>query len=892
MRAEHWWYAMPLRLRSLFRRREVERDLDDELRFHIDAQITQFIARGMTPEAARTAALTAMGGVERRKEESRDTRGTNIIENIVRDVRHGVRALARNPVYTVVAIVTLTLGVGAITAIFSVVNGVLFRPLAYADPASLVTVSYGRGSTVAAGVFADWQEAAHSFSGMGVEEYWTPNKTGGDRPEQMLGVHISTGVLPMLGVKPMLGRVFLPDEGRAGHDHVLVLGYACWKTRFGGDSAALSKTMTLNGEPYTIVGVMPPGFQFAPYWANNAAIAAPLALDARRNDRAGSSLRSFARLGPGVPLERARAEMREIAAPLEQLYPGRNRNVTVTPIMDEVVSDVRPALAILLGAVAFVLLIACANVAHLQLVRAAARSREFALRGALGASSGRIVQQSLIESALIALAGGVCGLLLAQEGVRALVAMAPPSIPRVAEVTTDWRVFAFTLAATVVAGAIFGAAPAFRAAHVPSHDVLKESGRAPTQSARQRRVRGALIVSEFALALVLLAGAGLVMRSFVMLLGVDPGFNPRNVLSMQVSVAGTSHAGAGRRPQFFHDLIERAGTLPGVTAASAISHLPLDGDNWHFPFDIEGRPFSQPGRNPKAAFLVAHPGYFGTMGIPMVRGRDFSQEDVVGARHIVIVSESMARHHWPNEDPIGKRITVDDVARNPDWFTIVGVARDVRQSGWTEVDPDQMYFPYEFDTRNTERSMSLASFLHPAYTTLVLRATSDPAALTNAMRSLVQQMDPDAVVSSEMTMQRAVQEQLATPKFYVWLIGGFAVVALVLAGVGVYGVVNDSVARRAHEIGVRVALGARRGHVLSIVAGQGMKLAVLGTALGLAGACAVTRYARTLLYHVTPTDPATFIGVAVVLSGVAVVACWIPAQAALGVSPSEALRGE
>lgn len=888
MRVANFLYTIPLRLRSVFRRGEVERDLDDELRYHIEQQIEQNVARGMSHADARAAALAAMGGVERQKDDVRDTRRVESLTNLVRDFRYASRSLRANPGYAFVAILTLTLGIGATTAIFSAVHGVLMKDLAYEDPRRLVTLGYGRGSTIAAGVFFDWKAATRSFSQMGVEEYWSPNLTGTDRPEQLTAVRITPSMFPVLGVAPLHGRVFLTDEDEPGRQHVVVLAYSFWQSRFAGDPAVIGRALRLDGESYRVVGVMPRGFQFTPYWAEDAEFAAPLVTASRREDRAGSSLRAFARLAPGVTIQQARADLRGVATRLERQYPGTNQSVDVTPLREEVVGSVESALTILLGAVGLVLLIVCANVAHLQLVRATARARELAVRVALGASRARVIQQALTESVLLALIGGALGVIVASVGVRVFVAMAPPSIPRIGEIAIDGGVLAFAGIVAAIVGLICGIIPAIKVAHVPSHDVLKDGARGG-ESRRQFRARGALIVSEFALAVILLSGAGLLMRSFVALLRVDPGYQTRHVLSMQVSVTGTQHAAVAQRADFFNRVIARVGQVPGIERVSAINHVPLDGDDWRFPFNVQGQPVAKPGTEPKAEFLVVHPGYFRTMGIRMVRGDEITPVQQAGAEHVVVINEAMARRFWPGENPIGKAISVDNPVTNPDWFRIVGVARDVRQSGWTH-QADQMYFPYIHDPRKVEREMSLASFLHPSYTTLVIRTAADPASMIGTVRQVVHEMDADAVISSPITMDQAVDQEFATPRFYAVLITSLALIAVLLAAVGVYGVISYSVARRSHEFGIRVALGAQQSQVFGMVLGQGVRVALAGAMIGLVGAFALTRYIAAMLYDIAPTDPVTFAGVVVILSLTAAAACWIPARRALAASPSEALR--
>ena len=588
MRLEHWLYTIPLRLRSLLRRKHVERELDEELRDHLERQVEANLALGMGADEARRQARLAMGGLEQRKEECRDARRVSILENLFRDARYGLSSLRRSPGFTAVAVLTLGLGIGANTAIFTVVNSVLLRPLPYRDPGELVLLKYERSTTVAPGTFYDWQAATRSFASMGLAEWWTPNLTGSDRPEQLRALHISSSILPMMGVAPLLGRVFVPEEEHAGRDRVVVLSYQYWKNRFSADRGVIDRKVTLDGESYAIVGVMPEGFDFAPFWATRTQIWAPLDLDTRKEDRDGSSLPRVRAAG-----QRRVARQGAVRSDLDgrargTAAPGHQQGVIVVPLQEIVVGDVHDSLMILLAAVAFVLLIACANVAHLQLMRAAAREREFAVRTALGASRSRILQQSFMESGILAAAGAALGLGLAWGGVRLLVALAPSQLPRLDAISMDGRVLGLLVASIVFAALLFGAAPALAAARADVQGALKEGSRGASESGKRGRFRGVLVGSEFAMAVVLLVGAGLVLRSFFALLAVDPGFDPGNLLSAQVSVDGTGHNDPVRRSAFFQDLVERVSRLPGVQSASAINHLPLNGDNWKFPFSVEG----------------------------------------------------------------------------------------------------------------------------------------------------------------------------------------------------------------------------------------------------------------------------------------------------------------
>ncbi len=880
--------SIPLRFRTLFHRTAVEQELDEELRFHVEEHTALLMTRGLDVTAARREALLQLGGVERRKDEVRETRGVSALENLLRDVRQAFRSMRRAPVYAIVAILTLALGIGANTAIFTVVNAVLLRPLAYADPSRLVLFEHAQGTTAAPANFLDWRAQTRSFERIGAAEYWTPSLTGAGLPEKVMGLHISSDILPMMGVRPLLGRVFRPEEDHEGNNHVAVLRYDFWQNRFGGDPAVVGRTLRLDGETYTVIGVMPAGFRFAPFWATEAGIWAPLVLDSRATNRRGASLRVFGRLQPGVTLEEAKADVTVVTDRLEAQYPGTNKGVTLAPLQEVVTGAIRPALMILLVAVGLVLLIACANVAHLQLIRSAEREREFAVRTALGASRARLVQQSLVESGLLSLLGGIAGLLLANVGVHLLVALAPPNLPRLEAIRLDGSVFLYLLLVAVLAGIGFGIAPALTSSRVRAEGALKESGRAPTDSRRRHGIRSALVVSEFAMALLLLLGAGLVLRSFAGLMAVDPGFDPHNTLSMVVSLDGTRAEAPSAHEQFFSQLIDRTRALPGVKAASAVNHLPLHGDHWQFNYFVEGQPLPKPGEGLRAQFLVTRPGYFATLRAQFAVGRDFRPEDLATGQKVVIINDVMARDGWPTGRAIGQRINLDD-ADAPDWYTVIGVVRDVRQNTWSGAAVGEMYFP---NTAPPAGAQGIATALSPSDLTLVIRSATDPAGLTRAVRDVVHDLEPDATVSDVISLEGAIGEQLAAPKFYLFLLGLFAIVAVTLAAIGVYGVVSYSVTRRTHEIGVRIALGAARADAFRMVLGQGMRLALVGGVLGLVTAIGMTRYLGSLLYGITPLDPLTFVAGVVVLSAVALLACAVPARRASRLDPMTALRSE
>ena len=843
--------------------------------------------------AARVSSLwrTVIHGrtIERELEEKqvRDERSGALLDTLAQDVSYGTRVLARSPAFTMAAVLALALGIGANAAIFSVVDAVLLRPLPYQSPERLAVILHHGDAPVSPANFVDWRAQSRAFESMGAAEYWTPNVTGVDEPEKLWALHVTPSIFPMLGVAPLLGRAFLAEEGERGAEHEVVLGYSLWQRRFGGDPRIVGESITLDGAQYTVVGVMPRDFKFAPFWATKAELWAPLVLDPTRS-RESNSLRVFARLAPGVDLRQARAEMATMTARLEREYPGTNRDVTVQSLKDKVVGDIRPALLVELGAVGFVLLIACANVAHMLLARAAARRKEFALRTALGASRVRVVRQLLTESLLLALLGGGAGLLLALGGIRALVALSPAGIPQIATIGLDARALVFLLVVSLLTGVGFGLVPALRASASDLNDALKEGGRGSSEGIRRNRFRSLLMASEFALALMLLVGAGLMIRSFLALRSIDPGFDPKNLLTMVVPVAGSREAAPERRAIFYEELLQRVRTLPGVVSASAINHLPLAGDEWGRAFRVEGRPLAHQGDAPEATYRVVFPGYFRTMHIPVLRGREVSESDNLDAPAVVVVNELLANRYWPGEDPIGKRITLDDARHDStSWLTVVGVVKNAVRGDWAAPEHEEIYLPFL-----QNRSYLEDPGAHVAYQTLVIRTSGDAAALAPAVRNAVWSLDRSLPVSEVQTMDAVVERSTAQPRFNLFLLATFAAVALVLAAVGIYGVMSYSVSRRTHEIGLRMALGARPGDVMRVVVGQAMVLALVGACAGFVGALALGRFMSSFLYGVRPSDPLTFLAMSLILGAVALMASYIPARRATRIDPLLALRHE
>ncbi len=878
---------------AMLGRTRMEREMDEEMRFHMATRAEDLAKRGLSHEDALRQARLEFGALESAKEECRDAVGVTFAETVMQDIRHGIRTMARTPVFTAIMVIVLAIGIGANTAIFSVVDAVLLRPLAYRDSGRLVTILMNGEGPVSVANYIDWRDQSRSFAAMGAADFWSPNLTGaGSSPEHVAGLKVTQSLFPMLGVDPLLGRLFIEGEDKDGADREVILSYGLWQRRFSGDRNVLGRTIVLDGNAYSIVGVMPRGFQFAPFWATHAELWVPNVFGARIHNRGGNSLRIFARLRDGVSLAQARAEIAAVTGRLEQQYPGTNRNVVVTPLKEKVVGAVETPLLVLLGAVAFVLLITCANVAHMLLARAAARQKEVAVRAALGARRGRIIRQFLTESLLLGGMGGLAGLGLAVLATHVLIALSPADIPRVQSVTIDGYTALFVVIATMLTGVGFGLAPALQSSSVNVHDTLKEGSRGNSESGARSRLRSVLVVSEFALALVLLVGAGLLIRTFVALQSVDAGFNPHNVISMIVSVAGSNEENPGKRGIFYQQLVDRVRSLPGIQSAGAINHLPLIGDQWGWSFAIEGRPAARPGEEPRAVYRMASPGYFQTMQLPLIRGRYIAETDTVTAPGVVVINERAAKEYWPGEDPVGKRVAFDDDTSNPGrWLTIIGVVKDAKQDDWTATPYPEAYLAAFQNPDFLGVSGSEAS-KHMSYITIVARSTGDLAAAASAMKNAAWSFDRNLAISQVVTMDGVVAEATAQPRFEMFLMAIFAGVALVLASVGIYGVISYSASRRTHEIGVRMSLGASRGNVLLLIVRQGIQLALAGSAVGLGGALLLSRFMGKLLYGVKPTDPATFAAVACGLGAVAMLACYFPARRAMRIDPVVALRCE
>ena len=852
-----------------------DREIADELDAYVALLTEEKIRQGLPPAEARRQALVEAGGRTQLKEAVREHRPIAWFDRLMQDLSYGVRLFKRAPGLNLAVVLALALGIGATAAIFSVVDAVLLRPLAFAEPDQLVTLLHnGRGPTSPAN-FIDWRRDNTVFSAVGAAEYWTPNLGGTSDPERLYALLVSSDILPMLGVPVARGR--LPTTTPDATNEV-VIADGLWRRLFAADPGVLGRRILLNGNPFVIVGVMPPQFAFPQFWATRAELWAPLDLSQRLSQRSGGrSLRVFARLKPGVTLDQARAAVGVQTAALEQQFPGSNRDVTVTPLKEQVVGNVRRPILVLFAGVGFVLLIACANVAHLLLARASTREREVALRAALGAGRGRLVRQLLTESLMLAAAGGGAGLLLTEGAIALVKQLGSTSIPRVQLIALNANVAIFACALTLVTAIVFGLAPALKLSRPDLTTPLRDADRGASAGRRSRRVRQMLMASEVALALTLLVGAALLLRSFSALRAVDPGWQPDRLLSTVVSVAGTPDAGSGRRPAFYNAVLERLRALPGVESASAINHMPLVGDIWGISFWIEGPPLPKPGDVPSAAYREVLPGYFETMQLPIVRGRAFTEQDRTGAPGVIIVNEFLAQQFWPGEDAVGKRMKVQPTTDN-EWLTIVGIAKNAIRNDWRNTPEEEMFLPM------------LQQQEFPSYLSFAIRTRDDPAAIVPAVRASVRGLSPTAAIADVIVMKDAVNVATMGARFLMVLLVGFAAIALVLAAIGIYGVLSHSISTRRQEISIRMALGAGAARVIASVLREGLVVTATGVAIGAAGTFLVREALTGLLFGVTPLDGHAISAAALVLIVVAALACYLPARRASRIDPAKELR--
>jgi predicted permease len=868
-------------------------ELEQELQSHLRMAASDRIERGEAAEKAEQAARREFGNVSLVQQITRDQWGWRWLEEFLRDLRYGARMLRKNPGFTLVAVLTLALGIGANTALFSVIDAVLLRPLPFHDPGRLVAIrsvdlrDAAHGGEISYPAFLDWRSRSHSFEAMSV---WNTNNltyTGGDLPESVPSAVVSANLFSTLGVSPALGRGFIQDEDQRGREQLpVVLSYEFWQSHFGGDPNVLGRALTLDSGKYSVVGVMPAHFQF-PVQRERVELWTTIAHDLQSKSsmatqRGVSYLRVIARLKPGIEIPQAKADVALVQEQLNRQYPeNRPRGVAMQSESDEIAGAMRSALIILLGAVGFVLLIACANVASLLLARATVRQREFTVRAALGAGRWMIVRQLLTESILLAMIGGSLGLLLARWATAALVSMAPEGLARTSEVALDFRVLSFSFFIALATGVLFGLAPAVQTSRSDLNRGLRESGRGFSSGPVGTRLRRALVASQLAVAFVLLTGAGVLLHSFDRLRHVDPGFHPDHVLTFLLEVPSHRHPGA-QRPVFVRELLQATRALPSVKSASGIFGLPLNADQSAFTtLEIEGHPVPDSQR-PRVAFRIIESQYFGAMGIRLLQGRTFTPQDEQGGPPLAIVNETFARQIFKGENPLGRRIkpniSFGDTEDAP-MREIVGVTADVKSGSIGGDTVPEVYAP-----------QTATDFIGEM--TIVVRTETDPNTLVPAMRSLVSSLDKDLPLREVKTLEQYVSGSISAPRFEAVLLGTFAVLAFVLTIIGLYGVISYSVAQRTREMGIRIAFGAQQGSISQMVMREGALLALIGIGAGFTASLFTVRLIRDLLYGIGATDPATFIAVPLLLLGVALLACYIPARRAMRVDPIIALRYE
>jgi predicted permease len=868
----------------LFHRRKQNAQLDSELRFHIEQQTADNIAAGMHPDEARRRALVQFGGLECVKEDCREARGTEFFESLLQDIRFAVRMLRKSPGFTAVAVLTLALGIGANTAIFSVAYNVLLRPLPYRNANRLVMVyedasAYGfPEDTPAPGNFASWKAQNNVFADMAAMDDQRFDLTGAGNPEQFLAKEITANMFPLLGVKPVLGRDILPEEDKPGVNHVVILSHGVWIANFGGDPQIVGTQIWLNNAEYTVIGVMPRSFIFPD---RETQVWTPIGFSNKDLAQHGSHyLEVVARLKPGVSFQAANADLSIIAQRLQKQFPDSNAKVGAfaAPLRDHLTDGSRIAALVLLGAVAFVLLIACANVANLLLARAAARQEELAMRRALGAGRGRIIRQLLTESVLLSILAGCAGLLLAFWATPFLAHLIPDTLAPIAGSGVNAEALTFLISVSISCGVLFGLAPALRISRIDLAAAMKQGDARTGSGAAGTRMRDILVVVEVALALILFSGAALMLRSFMNVRNLDPGFRPAHVLAVETELPSPKYDNVSLRNAFFQQALDRINHLPGVVAAGCATWLPLTNWGGAGGITIEGRASGDPSHVIIPNLRMISDEYIQAIGMGLIAGRTFNASDGANTQRVALINQTAAKRLWPGQNPIGARFNRGKTSPQQ-WITVVGIVADVHQAGLDLPARAEIYFPYQ-----------QWDYFRPSY--FAVRTSGDPMAVANGVREQIWAVDKDQPVTHVMPIEQMLADYLAPRKLQSSLLGGFAAFALLLAALGIYAVLAFSAKQRTREIGVRVALGAQQRDILRVVLAHGLKLAGIGVVIGLLGALALSQVLATLLFGVSAKDPWTLSGAVAVLLFVAVAACYIPARRAMHVDPMVALRCE
>ena len=862
-------------------------ELGQELRFHLGMLEERHRASGLDAAAARRAARLELGGDAQIAEAWRDQRSLPMLETLWQDVRYGLRMLRRAPGFTAAALVTLALGIGANTAIFTVVDAVLLRPLPYPEPEQLVTIGdrnpAGFATNVGFATVLDWRERSRSFEHLAMMRSWMPTLVTNGEAERMPAVRVSWNYFEMMGIRPALGRDFTADDDRPDHWRVLLLSDGLWRRRFGADASVVGRTVVMNDREYRVIGVMPAGFEpldAEKYYSASAEIWAPIGYDLKGDSscRSCQHLRGFGRLKRGVSPADASAEMNTIREQMRREHPGDYEagSLAIVPLRAALTGNVQAALYVLLCAVGFVLLIACANVANLLLARSVTRQRELALRAVLGAGRARIIRQLLTESFMLSACGAVTGVLLAMAAVRGLAAFAPVSLPRLDHIAVDGRVLAFTAAIAILTGLFFGLVPAWRGSAAGAQQKLAVDSRSSVGG--RSRARSVLVVADLVLALVLLAGAGLMLRTVVALTRANPGFNPSRMLSLQFSLVGQAYAEDSAVLVFQDRTLERLRAIPGVTGAALAGQIPFGGNGDCWGFHVNGRMKPNPVDDPCVERYGISRDYLRVMDIPVLAGRGFNDTDTTTGPPVIVISQATAKAVFGHDNPLGAQVRIGNAQKGP-WRTIVGVVADVHHEDLTAPLAPAMY-------------VAQTQFTDSYLVAVVKSGAGDAAALAAPARAALREIDPAVPVYAVATLSSLIEQSAAQRLFVMRLLAGFALVAVLLAAVGLYGVVSYGVAQRTREVGVRVALGAQRRDVLKLVLSSGLSLVGIGVAVGLAVACLVTRFLGTLVFGVSPVDPATFAAATVVLTFVALLAHWVPIRRALRIDPASALRAE